>query len=151
MPKAASTTKRNDPIWRGMRWMSGPSPVQFPGWLYAFTGRPSSWGEVLILGSVSERLWLMIRVLCYDDSGKSRRMKSNVVAQVCNLCRVSIYSNSRVHGYGRLERPYSFRCHIFENDVEKDDGEMTCGELNWNHHLHGGNDTNVPTWVWLGK
>ena len=29
----------------------------------------------------------------------------------------------------------------------KDDGEMTCGGLNWNHHLNGGNDTNVPTWV----
>ncbi|KAK1584814.1 hypothetical protein QYE76_018298 [Lolium multiflorum] len=29
--------------------MSGPSPVQFPG-CDVFTGRPSSWGEVLILG-----------------------------------------------------------------------------------------------------
>ena len=74
--------------WREMRRMSGPSPVQFPGWQFGITGRPSSWGEVPILGYVSERLWLMIRVLCYDDSGKSRRMKSNVVAQVCNLCRV---------------------------------------------------------------
>ena len=41
-----------------------PSPVQFPGWRIAITGRPSSWGEVPILGSVSERLWLIIRIQC---------------------------------------------------------------------------------------
>ena len=61
----------SDVKWREMRWMSGPSPVQFPGWPRVFTGRPSSWGEVPILGYVSERLWLMIRVLSYNYSGLS--------------------------------------------------------------------------------
>ena len=42
--------------WREMRWMSYPSPVQFPGWRVAITERPNSWGEVPILGYVSERL-----------------------------------------------------------------------------------------------
>ena len=68
MPKAASTTKETT---LKKRRMSGPSPVQFPGWQITITGRPSSWGEVPILGYVSERLWLMIRVLSYDYSGLS--------------------------------------------------------------------------------
>ena len=65
MLEAASAVEK----WCELRWIVRPSPVQFPGWQLVFTGRPSSWGEVLILGFVSERLWLMIRVLCYDDSG----------------------------------------------------------------------------------
>ena len=38
--------------------------MQFPGWRIAITGRPSSWGEVPILGGVIERLWLIIRIQC---------------------------------------------------------------------------------------
>ena len=48
-----------------------PKPCAVPGLTAVSTGRPSSWGEVLILAYISERLWLMIRVLCYDDSGLS--------------------------------------------------------------------------------
>ncbi len=51
--------------------MSGPSPVQVPGWQIGITGRPSSWGEVPILGYVSERLMVDDPHTEYDYSGLS--------------------------------------------------------------------------------
>ena len=38
----------------------------------------------------------------YDDSGLSLTDVSNFVVKVYHLCRVSNYSNSRVHGHGQL-------------------------------------------------
>jgi hypothetical protein len=38
--------------------------------------------------------------------GKVPTDLSNGVGKVCNLCRVSIYSNIRILGHGRLEWPY---------------------------------------------
>ncbi len=56
-----------------------PKPCAVPGLTAVSTGRPSSWGEVLILAYISERFRLMIRVLCYDDS----RLSSTDVIKSC--------------------------------------------------------------------
>jgi hypothetical protein len=42
----------------------------------------------------------------YDNPWMITADGSNLVGKVYNLCRVSIYSNSRVLGHGRLEWPY---------------------------------------------
>jgi hypothetical protein len=67
-----------------MRWMSGPSPVQFPGWQSVFTGRPSSWGEVPILEYVSERLWLVVRIRSMINQGQL------TLTDYCKCCGTSV-------------------------------------------------------------
>ena len=64
-------------------------------------------GEVPILGYVNERLGLVVRVLRTINQGQLP------LTNYCNCCGTRVqplqsltYSNSRVHGYGRLERPY---------------------------------------------
>ena len=110
-----------------MRWMSGPSPVQFPGWPCVFTGRPSSWGEVPILGYVNERLGLVVRVLRTINQGQLP------LTNYCNCCGTSVqplqsltYSNSRVRGHGQLESPY---CSVIRTFLKI--WMVTC-DLNWN-------------------
>jgi hypothetical protein len=45
---------------------------------------------------------------------------SNLVGKVYNLCRVSIYSNSRVLGHGQLEWPYlTWAGFVFKRILEK--------------------------------
>jgi hypothetical protein len=70
--------------WREMRWISYPSPVQFPGWRFVFTGRSNSWGEVPILGYVNERLWLVVRVLRTINQGQLP------LTSYCNCCGTSV-------------------------------------------------------------
>jgi hypothetical protein len=49
--------------------------------------------------------------------GKVPADLSNGVGKVCNLCRVSIYSNSRILGHGRLEWPYlTWAGFVFKKD-----------------------------------
>ena len=74
----------SDVKWCEMRWMSGPSPVQFPGWPRVFTGRPSSWGEVPILEYVNERLGLVVRVLRTINQGQLP------LTNYCNCCGTSV-------------------------------------------------------------
>jgi hypothetical protein len=44
--------------------------------------------------------------LCMTVRGRVPADLSSLVGKVYNLCRVSIYSNSRILGHGRLEWPY---------------------------------------------
>ena len=138
--------------WREMRWMSGPSPVQFPGWPRVFTGRPSSWGEVPILEYVNERLGLVVRVLRTINQGQLP------LTNYCNCCGTSVqplrsltYSNSRVRGHGQLERPYCSVIRTFPKIWM-----VTCdlslkGDFDFESQQSVGNDTNVSTWVKLGN
>src|SRR3954463_5129195 len=75
-------------------------------------------GEVHVLGHVIERLGLIICILSMVNSGLFLMDVSNVVVKVYNLCRVSNYSNSRVHGYGQLEWPYCSPSDIFKTTCE---------------------------------
>jgi hypothetical protein len=58
--------------------------VQCPGWPFALTGRPSSWGEVPILEFVNERLWLMICILSMINQGQLP------LTDGCNSCGTSV-------------------------------------------------------------
>jgi hypothetical protein len=50
---------------------------------------------------------------------------SNLVGKVYHLCRVPIYSNSRVLGHGRLERPYlTWDGFVFKRILGKREKEM---------------------------
>src|SRR5215203_4464940 len=64
--------------------MSGPSPVLFPGWMSVFTGRPSSWGEVPVLGYVGERLWLVVRTRSVVNQGQL------TLTDYCKCCGTSV-------------------------------------------------------------
>ena len=75
-------------------------------------------GEVLILGSVIERLGLIIRILSMVNSGLFLTDVSNIVVKVYHLCIVSNYSNSRVRGYGKLEWPYCSPVRLFKMTCE---------------------------------
>ena len=56
-----------------------PKPCAVPRLADCYHWEAKLMGEVPILGYVSERLWLMIRVLCYDDS----RLSSTDVIKSC--------------------------------------------------------------------
>ena len=74
-------------------------------------------GEVPILGRIIERLGLIIHILSMVTSGCFLTDVSDIVVKVYHLCRVSNYSNSRVHGYGQLEWPYGPVVICFQNDL----------------------------------
>ena len=103
--------------WCEMTWNEvnvRPKPCAVPGLTAVFTGRPSSWGEVPILGYVNERLWLVVRALSAINQGQLP------LTNYCNCCGTSVqplqsltYSNSRVRGHGQLERPYCFVIRTF--------------------------------------
>ena len=74
--------------------------------------------EVPILGRVIERLGLIIRILSMMNSGFILTDVSYIVVKVYHLCRVSNYSNSRIHGYGQLEWPYCSLIDVFKMTYE---------------------------------
>ena len=75
-------------------------------------------GDVPILGSIIERLGLIIRILSMVNSGFILTDVSDIVVKVYHLCRVSNYLNSRVRGYGQLEWPYCSVVRCFQNTCE---------------------------------
>ena len=84
--EAASVVEK----WCELRWIVRPSPVQFPGWLAVFTGRPSSWGEVPVLGYVIERLWLVVRTRSVINQGQL------TLTDYCKCCGTSVRPLQRV-------------------------------------------------------
>jgi hypothetical protein len=83
--------------------------------------------------------------------GKVPADLSNLVGKVYNLCRVSIYSNSRVLGHGRLEWPYlTWAGFVLKMIfVERGDGsEYPWGVLPWKIEI---GIKEMTTWVTLPR
>jgi hypothetical protein len=76
--------------------------------------------------------------------GKVPADLSNGVGKVCNLCRVSIYSNSRILGHGRLEWPYlNWAGFVLKKNSGKRKKKwfgVPMGVLPWNMSWAKGND-----------
>ena len=85
-------------------WMYYPNTYAVPRMTgFDITGRSRSWAEVPILGCVIERLWLIIRILSMIIQVLPWRMYRMLWWKCTPSAEDRNYSNSRVHGQGRLD------------------------------------------------
>ena len=140
-------------------WMNYPNTYAVPRMAdLSMAGRSRSWAEVPILGCVIERLWLIIRIRRMIIQVLPWRMYRMLWWKCTTSAEDRNYSNSRVHGQGRLDGHTVPLSDVFKIKCEGWIMALTWPQrelwrYEWSHELwlwldHNGScgiDINVPT------
>ena len=126
------TWKRGEAEATSWKWMTYPSPMQFPGWRLSWLGGQAHRGGAYTR-VCNWKVMVDYPHTMYVESGLSWRMYRMLWWKCTTSAEGRNYSNSRVRGHGRLERPYDSVVRCFQNDLwlENGDFDLTTAEL-WN-------------------